>query len=95
MTLTQKIRNILEPYWTNDYNITDHSCIAAIEALFKDYGINYATNSYYDYGGGDYEIIYCVFSWVENGKLQTFNLTIEEYYNDYEENKEEEINNVN
>ena len=44
MTLTQKIRNILEPYWTNDYSIEDHSCVAAIETLFKDCGIDYATN---------------------------------------------------
>ena len=79
MTLTQKIRNILEPYWTNDYSIEDHSCVAAIETLFKDCGIDYATNSYYYYGGGDYEITYYVFSWVEDGKLQTFDLTIEEY----------------
>ena len=79
MTLTQKIRHILEPYWTEVYSITDHSCVAAIETLFKDCGIDYATNSDYDYGGGDYEITYYVFSWVEDGKLQTFDLTIEEY----------------
>ena len=82
MTLTQKIRHILEPYWTNDYSIEDHSCVAAIETLFKDCGIDYAINSYYDYGK-DYENTYYVFSWVEDGKLQTFDLIIEEYNDDY------------
>ena len=82
MTLTQKIRHILEPYWTNDYSIEDHSCVAVIETLFKDCGIDYAINSYYDYGR-DYENTYYVFSWVEDGKLQTFDLIIEEYNDDY------------
>ena len=82
MTFTQKIRHILEPYETNDYSIEDHSCVAAIETLFKDCGIDYAINSYYDYGG-DYENTYYVFSWVEDGKLQTFDLTVEEYNDDY------------
>lgn len=78
MTLTQKIRHILEPYWTNDYSIENHSCIAAIEKMFKDCGINYAINEYLDHGPG-YEITYYVFSWIEDGRLQTFDLTVENY----------------
>ena len=84
MTLTQKVRNIVSRYWVNSHtlDITDHACVTEVEKMFKDCGINYAINKYLDHGPG-YEITYYVFSWVEDGKLQTFDLTIENY--DYEE----------
>lgn len=83
-TITQTIRNYLEPYWNDDFNISDESCIKTIEEIFKACGLDYAINSYYDTSYAD-EIIYYVFSWVEDGKLQTFDLLIEndsEYYGD-------------
>ena len=89
MTLTQKVRNIVSRYWINSHtlDITDHACVTEVEKMFKDCGINYAINEYLDHGPG-YEITYYVFSWIEDGKLQTFDLTVENY--DYEEEIEED-----
>ena len=95
MTFTQKIKNILEPYWTNDFTIEDFSCITKIKTLFKDCGIDYTINTYCDFKN-DYKITYYVLSWIEDNKLQTFDLAIEEYYdNGYDNEEQEEINNVN
>lgn len=89
MTLTQKINRILSHYWVDSYSldITDHACVTEVEKMFKDCGINYAINKYLDHGPG-YEITYYVLSWIEDGKLQTFDLTVENY--DYEEEEIEE-----
>ena len=75
-TITQSIRNYLEPYWGDDFKLPDESVIKAIEEeIFKTNNIEYEINRYYDSAADD--IIYHVFSWIENGKLKTFDLLIE------------------
>ena len=84
-TITQTIRHYLEPYYDNDFCLSDKNHIKTIENnIFKACGLDYAINQYQDTSYAD-EIIYYVFSWVEDGKLQTFDLLIEnysEYYGD-------------
>ena len=75
-TITQTIRHYLEPYWSDDFKIPDISVIKTIENnIFKACGLDYAINNYQDSAAD--EIIYYVFSWIEDSKLQTFDLLIE------------------
>ena len=75
-TITQTIRNYLEPYWDDNFCISDVSVIKTIEdKIFKACGLDYVINNYQDSAAD--EIIYYVFSWIEDGKLQTFDLLIE------------------
>ena len=75
-TITQTIRHYLEPYWNDDFKIPDVGVIKTIENnIFKACGLDYTINNYQDSAAD--EIIYYVFSWIEDGKLQTFDLLIE------------------
>lgn len=88
MMIIQKIMQILKPYWNEEFEIYDNTaCINEVEKLFQDYELNYAINSY-SHDNCGYTVTYYVFSWIEDNKVLTFEIIIDEY-------DEEEINNVN
>ena len=76
-TITQAIRNYLEPYWSDNFKLPDKNVIKTIEKeIFKVNKIDYEINEYHDSAAK--KIIYHVFSWIEDGKLRTFDLLIED-----------------
>ena len=77
MTLTHLINQILEPYCDEEEAIHNDRCIQEIRELFKKHDITYAENCNYCDCGPAYEQYYYVFSWIEEGKLKTYDILIE------------------
>ena len=88
-TITQTIRNYLEPYWNDRFCISDTDCIKTIEdKIFKACGLDYKINNF-DAGTPRGTVLtYYVLSWIEDGKLQTHELIVEDDNRDYWEDEE-------
>lgn len=79
MNLFEQINGILEKYINEDERITNSDCIQEIEELFSSNNIDYAENNIWCDCGPGYEQRFYVFSWIENEKIQTYDILIEFY----------------
>lgn len=79
MNLFEQINSILEKYINEDERITNSDCIQEIKELFNSNNIDYVENNNWCDCGPGYEQWFYVFSWVENEKIQTYDVLIEFY----------------
>lgn len=79
MNLFKQINSILEKYINEDGRIPNSDCIQEIEELFSSNNIDYAENDNWCDCGPGYKQRFYVFSWIENGKIQTYDILIEFY----------------
>lgn len=79
MNLFKQINSILEKYINEDGRIPNSDCIQEIEELFSSNNIDYAENDNWCDCGPGYEQRFYVFSWIENEKIQTYDILIEFY----------------
>lgn len=79
MRIIEEIDAIVEKFINKDERISDRECIDAIEKFLSDNKIDYAENSNYVDCGPGYEQTFYVFAWIENGKIETYEVLVESY----------------
>lgn len=77
MGMIEEINFVIASYVDEDGRIKDNTCIEEIEERFKVNKIGYKINCNYCDCGPGYEQWFYVFSWIEYGRLYTYEILVQ------------------